>query len=151
MVRDLLAKYGACMNAGRRLVFADVGILVLRVSFAGFLLCAHGWDKLIHYSEKAASFPDPLHVGNAVSLALAVFAEAFCAAGVVVGAATRLALIPLIINMGVASFIVHAGMPFGKRELALVYFIVFVALFFTGPGRFSIDGLLFSKLSQKKS
>ncbi len=42
----------------------------------------------------------------------------------------------------VAFFMVHAGDPFGKKELAFVYLVIFTALALTGPGRFSLDGLI---------
>jgi putative oxidoreductase len=52
---------------------------------------------------------------------------------------TRGALIPLIIAMGVALFIVHGSQSFGKQELAALYLVIYAALFLTGPGRFSAD------------
>ena len=42
--------------------------------------------------------------------------------------------------MGVAAFIVHGADPLAKKEMALLYFIAFVAIFLAGPGKFSIDG-----------
>jgi putative oxidoreductase len=57
--------------------------------------------------------------------------------------------IPMIIAMGVAFFDVHdAMMPEG--ELALIYFIVFIMLFLTGPGRYSIDYLIDKKFQKDK-
>ena len=35
--------------------------------------------------------------------------------------------------------------PFGERELAFVYLIAFVTLFFTGPGRYSLGKLIRGK------
>jgi putative oxidoreductase len=50
----------------------------------------------------------------------------------------------MIISMGVAFFGIHdAILPDG--ELALIYFVVFIILFLTGPGRYSIDYLLDNK------
>jgi putative oxidoreductase len=47
----------------------------------------------------------------------------------------------MIIAMGVAFFDVHdAMMPEG--ELALIYFIMFIILFFVGPGCYSVDYLI---------
>jgi putative oxidoreductase len=58
------------------------------------------------------------------------------------GAATRLAVIPLIINMSVIVFVVHADDPWQRQEFALLFLIPFLTLLFTGPGHFSIDGLI---------
>jgi putative oxidoreductase len=70
---------------------------------------------------------------------LVVFAELFASILLLAGLASRMALIPLIINMLVAFFIVHAADPFANKELAFLYLIVYIALMITGPGKFSID------------
>ena len=58
-------------------------------------------------------------------------------------------VLPMIAAMGVAFFDVHdAMMPEG--ELALIYMIVFLILFFTGPGRYSIDYLIDMQFKKDK-
>jgi putative oxidoreductase len=81
---------------------------------------------------------------------------------VLLGFCTRLAALPVVFAMGVAAFLVHGNDPltmeegfklfFAKqaempssKEPALLYFIPFLALVFTGPGRFSLDHVLWSK------
>jgi putative oxidoreductase len=49
------------------------------------------------------------------------------------------------ITMLVAGIIRHADDPFGKKELALVYFVMLALLFMLGPGRLSLDHLLFGR------
>jgi putative oxidoreductase len=44
--------------------------------------------------------------------------------------------------MLVAAFVAHAGDPFGKKEMALLYLLVYITLFITGPGKYSIDNAL---------
>jgi putative oxidoreductase len=79
-----------------------------------------------------------------MSLMVAVFCEFCCSLFLVAGLLQRLILIPMIISMGVAFFGIHdAILPDG--ELALIYFVVFIILFLTGPGRYSIDYLLDNK------
>ena len=102
----------------------------------------HGLPKLLAFAEKSETFSDPLGVGAATSLTLAVFAELFCSVLVILGLLTRIAAGPLTFTMLVAAFVVHAGDPFGKRELALVYATIFAALLFTGPGRLSLDHVI---------
>jgi putative oxidoreductase len=48
----------------------------------------------------------------------------------------------MIVTMCTALFIVHAGDPLPAKELAVIYLTIFVLLFFSGPGRFSIDEML---------
>ena len=77
----------------------DLGLLFLRVMIGGFMLSAHGWGKLISYSEKSAQFADPIGLGPATSLAAAIFAEVFCSLLIILGIGTRLAAIPLVCTM----------------------------------------------------
>jgi len=117
------------------------GPLILRVVAAGTMLFVHGLDKFLHFSQYVMQFPDPIGVGAKTGLMLVVFAEVVCSAFVLLGLFTRIALIPLIITMCVAFFIVHAHDPFMKKELALMYLSVFSALFLVGPGAFSVQDM----------
>ncbi len=130
------------LDPGRSGALRDTGLLVLRVSFAASLAAAHGWGKLVHYAERAGRFPDPLGIGSGVSLGLATFAEFFCALALAVGLMGRLAAVPLVVLFAVAFFMIHGDDPFGDKELAFLYLGAFVGLALTGPGRFSIDGLI---------
>ena len=142
MIRSMWIKWSGLGETRYERLMTDLGLLVLRVGLAALLIGLHGWGKLAAYGDKAGSFPDPLGVGGPVSMALAVFAEFFCAIAVMLGLATRLALIPLVIMFVVAAALVHGGDPLQAREPALLYLIPFVVLFLTGPGRFSVDGCL---------
>ena len=42
-------------------------------------------------------------------------------------------------QMLVAAFIQHAGDPFGSREKALLFALIFIAILLLGPGPFSVD------------
>ena len=119
----------------------NAALLVLRITF-GFLMMRFGWNKLMQFEEKAASWPDPLHVGHAFSMSLTIFAELICAGFVVIGLYTRFFLIPLIFLMMVAIFVIHAGDPLDVREHAISFLIPFIFLMMAGPGRYSADGLM---------
>ncbi len=125
------------LNTGK-----DLSLLALRVGAGGMFFFLHGWSKLVRFSVLSATFPDPLGIGSSASLALAVFAEFFCSLAVMLGLFTRWAAIPPIITMFVAAFVVHAGDPWSKKELALLYLISFLPLFFTGGGRYSLERFL---------
>lgn len=120
-------------------------ILFLRIAFAGMLI-VHGWAKLSHFEATAQSFTE---MGGAPVLGLVIFAEVFCALGVVVGLLYRLALIPMIINMFVAFFVAHGGRLTGEGngELAFLYLVVFIVLVLTGPGKYAIDNFFNNKKS----
>jgi len=118
---------------------ASFGLLVLRVVTGVMLLSRHGWGKLAHFSDKAARFSDPLHIGHDRSLMLAIFAEVACSVLVAIGFATRFAAAVLVILFGVIQFVVLAGQPFDDRELAALYGVIYLALLLIGPGAYAID------------
>lgn len=122
-----------------------IGKLILRLAFGGSILFAHGIPKLQAWSEKAATFPDPIGLGNEFSFGLTIFAEAFCAALVVLGGLTRFALIPLIIVMATAFLVIHGSDPYNVKELAFLYLMAFTAMFLIGPGRLSVDSIISRK------
>lgn len=122
---------------------ASFGLLLLRVVAGGTMAAGHGWGKLLAFSEKAGTFPDPLGIGNRLSMAGAVGAELFCSVLVVLGLGTRLAALPVAFTMTIAAFVIHAADPFGRKELAVVYLAVFLAIALVGPGRYSLDARAF--------
>lgn len=126
------------------LVSPHVAVFILRIGAAA-LIMTHGIPKFLRILEGDFGFGDPIGIGSTASLTLVAFAEAFCAALVLLGLFTRLALIPLIINMSVVVFVAHAGDPFGDKELGLFFLISFVVLFFTGAGKYSLDRKFFGK------
>ncbi|MGB3870421.1 MAG: DoxX family protein [Flavobacteriales bacterium] len=132
-------------NPGEYSTRIDTVLLLLRVGIGIFML-THGMGKFTRlFGDEPIRFSDPLGVGAPISLALAVFAEFFCSLLLIVGFATRAAAIPLLITMLVAALIVHATDGFGKQELPLLHSLVYLSLLIAGPGRFSIDHLIWSK------
>jgi putative oxidoreductase len=105
----------------------------------------YGFQKMQHFSEWKTTFSDPFGLGSTFSLVLCIFAEFFCSLLLALGLFTRMALIPLIINMLVVVFIAHANDPFSDKEHGLSFLFPHILIFLTGPGRFSLDALLFSR------
>lgn len=118
----------------------DIALLLLRLTFGGAMLYGHGWGKLMRFfGDDPIKFADPFGIGVIPSLSLVTFAEVFCAILLMLGAFTRWAVIPLIIAMAVALLYAHLDDPFGRQEKALLYLMTFIALFLTGPGKYSVD------------
>ncbi len=123
-------------------------ILCVRLFFA-VLFFMHGLDKMTNFNELSLTFPDVLGFGSYMSLMLSIFAEFCCSLFLMAGLLVRVMLVPMIIAMAVAFFDVHdAMMPEG--ELSLIYLIVFVILYLTGPGRFSLDYIIDMRLKKEK-
>jgi putative oxidoreductase len=137
----------------------SIGLLILRVGIAGFL-ATHGWGKVqMLQAGQFEMFGDPIGLGPRLSLWLVVFAEFLCSLLVVVGLGTRFAAVPVVFAMGVAAFVAHGRDPWTMeaaaklffagqtkmmlaKEPALMYLTGFLALAFTGAGRFSLDALI---------
>lgn len=117
----------------------DFALLFLRVASGAMIFFGHGVGKFAKFAEEPIRFGDPIGVGILPSLILTTFAEVFCAAFVIAGFKTRLALIPLMITMLVATVITHLDDPWGRKELPLLYFIMFFTVFLAGPGKYSLD------------
>lgn len=126
----------------------SLGLLVLRITIGGAMLIGHGWAKLSGYQQKVEDFPDPLGLGSQVTLILGIFAEVGCSILLMLGLLTRLAAIPLACMMAVAVFIVHRTDAWSVKEPAALYLIAFGVLVLTGPGRFSVDSLLWRRNKQ---
>lgn len=126
------------MNEG----LLSLWLLFFRIGVSAMML-THGLPKLTRLLPgQEISFPDPLGIGVFLSLLMAVIAEVICSLLIILGLGTRLAAIPLAITMGVAAFMVHAGDPFVRKELALMNLLAYLTLLIAGPGKYSVDRYL---------
>lgn len=116
----------------------------------------YGLHKLQGFEKMAASDFWMKHVNlfgltGKAPLALTIFAELFCSIFLILGLFTRLSLIPLLFCMGfivvvLGKFeIVSNGDKGMELNSAFTYFIIYLALFFTGAGKYSIDHFLLAK------
>ena len=127
---------------------ASVGLLVLRV-VAGSAMTLHGWPKI----QQPMSWMGPDASIPGVLQAAAAFAEFGGGICWVLGLLNPLASFLIACTMAVAAFKIHipAGDPFVANgpgpsyEPALGYLAIAIALFLVGPGRFSLDWLLFER------
>jgi putative oxidoreductase len=127
-------------------VVRDFGLLVLRVFLGANLFWRHGLPKIQYFSQIAGHFPDPIHIGSHASLIFALISDAICSVLVVLGLATRVAALIVFVNIGVV-FVLVAHHPFlsPEGELLLLFIGGFLALVFTGGGRFSLDSIFFGR------
>ena len=126
----------------------DTGLLILRLVFGLVLIYGHGFEKLtVIFSGQEIQFMDPIGIGATTSYFMAAFAEGICATLLILGLFSRIATLILSVNF-VVVFIFHAfmvGDGFPVLELRFFYLFAFIALTFTGPGRFSLDYALFRR------
>jgi putative oxidoreductase len=124
------------MNALSR--FADPVYCILRL-ITGLLMATHGAQKVFGmFGGKVAAAPHMVFAGW-VELVGGLF--------IALGLLTRPMAFLCSGLMAVAYFMAHA--PGGwhpvvnKGELAVVYCFLFLFMFFYGPGRFSLDAMIF--------
>lgn len=136
-------------------IHLSLGLLLVRL-IIGVVMAFYGYEKLIHFNEMAASdfwAKEISFLGftGKVPLALTIFAEFFCSLLLLIGLFTRLSLIPLLICMGYIIVVVSklsiitSGDNGIQVNTAFVYFMIYLALFLTGPGKYSIDAQLSKK------
>ena len=125
----------------------DVVLLVARV-LVGIVLLAHGWQKFATYGIEgtAGSFAQmgvPLPV---VSAAFAAVVELVGGAALLLGAATVVAGLLVVLEMLGAFLLVHVGngvfVADGGYELVGVIAAAALLLAAVGAGRYSVDGVL---------
>jgi putative oxidoreductase len=133
-------------------IHLSLGLLLIRI-IIGVVMACYGYEKLIHFNEMAASDfwaknVSFLGMSGKFPLALTIFAEFFCSLLLILGLFTRLSLIPLLICMGyiivaIAQFsVIYKGDNGFEVNTAFMYFIIYLALLLTGPGKYSIDAKL---------
>jgi putative oxidoreductase len=122
----------------RKKIINDLGLALLRI-LPSLLMITHGFPKFKNLISGDIKFIDPIGIGDAPSLILAVIGELVCPILIIIGYKTRWAALPAAITMAIAAFIVHEADPFEKKELALLYLTFFVVILMVGPGKYSID------------
>jgi putative oxidoreductase len=121
----------------------QAGTIILRV-VAGLIIFRYGLeifsqDKMAGYSSWLADlgFPSPrlmATVGKVIELAGGLL--------MAIGLFTRLAAVPLIITMSVICFVM--GEPeFLAADASLLLMLIYLHFLFTGPGKLSLDYILF--------
>lgn len=117
----------------------DLGLLVLRVGLSALML-THGVPKLMSLIEgNTAVAGDPIGIGGLLTSILVIIGEVVAPFLILIGLKTRMAAIPVIITMAVATFIVHASDPIATKEKAILYLVGFLAIALMGAGSISVD------------
>jgi putative oxidoreductase len=124
---------------------AWIPTLLVRL-FVGYFFFVTGVAKVQNLDAMTERFAEWGIPFPAFSAALSGCTELLGGALLVVGLLTRLASIPLFVNMVVAIATVNVKRVGGLDEFVELseplYALVFLWLFFTGPGRVSLDHLL---------
>ena len=111
----------------------------------------HGWevfdsDKMNGYSKWLSDlhFPAPVlmaYLGKGSEFAGGVF--------LTLGLLTRLAIIPIIATMCIICFGMGKGKIFMDDQHPFLFILLCLVFFFCGPGRYSLDKIIFRKKDPK--
>jgi putative oxidoreductase len=126
----------------------DIALLLVRM-VVGIAFMHHGYGKIQHPLTWMG--PDSAYPG--IFQALAAISEFIGGAALALGFLTRIAAFGIICTMSVAVYVhlVQLGDPFvnatggGSYEMSMVYLVICVLFLFAGPGRCSLDKLIFWK------
>ena len=122
----------------------QTGLGLVRILVGAFMIY-HGWevfeqDKMAGYQQWLTDlkFPAPAtmaYLGKGSEFVGGVF--------LALGLLTRLAIIPLIATMAVICFGMGKGRIFMDEQHPFLFILLFLVFFFCGPGRYSLDKLIF--------
>jgi putative oxidoreductase len=137
-------------------VLADTGLLIIRVGIGLSFIFLHGFQKLTGGPERWAG------IGKTMSNLgidfmpvfwgfMAAFAETFGAVFLILGLFYRPATFMLAFTMFVAMMTHLAKLdPWNKVGYPMELMIVFIGLLLIGPGRFSLDNMLFGRKNKSQ-
>ncbi|MFI0410521.1 DoxX family protein [Actinomadura sp. 3N508] len=145
------------MNPATRVPYlSDVGLLIGRVAL-GVVFVAHGWQKINDLGHGAVvKMFEGMDVPVAsLSAYYSTWVEFIAGLALIVGAAVPIAGLLLAIDMAGAFWFVHKGngvfVAENGYELVLALGGAAILLAFAGAGRFSVDGLIFSRTESRES
>ena len=124
--------------------FRDGALLFLRIDLGIFFIYVHGWPKLAGGLAKWKAIGGAMkHLGLDFWPGfwgfMAAFSETIGVAFLVLGFCFRPSCLLLVITMSVAALTEYRASGLGAASHALELALVFIALIFIGPGKYSID------------
>ena len=126
-------------DAKRLAQWTPYALAALRI-VAGLIFLEHGSQKLLGFPDGERAFVEVMSIGWWAGLL-----ELILGALIIVGLFTRIAAFVASGEMAVAYWLAHAPQNFfpvnNGGDAAILYCFVFLLLVFTGPGKWSIDGM----------
>jgi putative oxidoreductase len=131
------------------LLYSDAGsalnnwaLFGFRVLLAVELFRVHGLPKLRPRNGAPAAVPNPLGLPVGLNQLVATFSDTVVPVLVIVGVATRLAVLPTLGVTAVGYFVVHRRDAAAVRDVPYMYSLCFLLLLLLGPGTVSVDHYL---------
>ncbi|BDD04955.1 DoxX family protein [Aureibacter tunicatorum] len=119
----------------------DIGLLILRIGIS-LMLIKISFGKLKNYSEWLTKFPAPFNWNVKTSLNITLTIQIICSLLLILGLFTQLAAFALFAMMCIIVLEVHKGYSYEEHEFVLHYLLIYLAIFFTGAGKYSLDSYI---------
>jgi putative oxidoreductase len=124
--------------------YTDGALLFLRITLGSFFLYVHGWPMLAGGLSKWRAIGGAMrHIGVTYGPGfwgfLAAASESLGCLLFVIGFAFRPSCLMLFLTLTVAAIADYHGGGFSRADHAIEMTLVFFALMFVGPGKFSFD------------
>jgi putative oxidoreductase len=143
-MKSILTKLTNCYPGNESI---NIALLLFRVFAALALLRTHGLPKLLNFQATEDHLPTLLGLSGEITIYYAIFANVFCAVFIMVGFLTRLSGLFILSITLTGLFVIHINDPVKMQDGPLIYSIVFIFLAYIGPGKYSIDNLIYQKLT----
>jgi putative oxidoreductase len=114
-------------------------MLFFRVIVSVQLIVVHGLKKIGVSVAEAELIPNPLHLPEKINQYFAISSNLVFPILIILGLLTRLAILPVLAVTLTGYFIVHWSDPLLTKDIPFMYSLIFLLLFFLGPGKYSID------------
>lgn len=124
----------------------NVALLIFRILLSIELFRVHGLKKFRLENGQKEHVPNPLHLPERLNGLVATFSDTVVPVLVILGVATRLAVLPTIGVTAIGYFVVHRNDPVEIRDVPFMYTLCFLFLLAVGPGTYSLDTYLFEFL-----
>lgn len=121
-------------------------LLGFRILLAVELFRVHGMKKFRGNAGKPENVPNPFGLPQKLNNLVATFSDTVVPVLVILGAGTRLAILPTIGVTSIGYFVVHKNDSIEVRDVPYIYTICFLLLLLTGPGSISVDSYIYSRL-----
>jgi putative oxidoreductase len=133
----------------RTVLHSDVGsalnnwaLLAFRVLLAWELFRVHGLKKFRGNNGAPEQVPNPLHLPSQLNGLVATFSDTVVPFLVMLGLATRLAVLPTIGVTAIGYFVVHRADSLEVRDVPYMYTLALLLVLVLGPGTHSVDHYL---------
>ncbi|MBK0368325.1 DoxX family protein [Flavobacterium agrisoli] len=135
-----------CFITDGEAYYFNIALLFFRVVLSLELIIVHGFKKLGIGVPIAEVVPNPLSLPEVLNQSFATAANIVFPFFIMLGVLTRLSTLPILAVTLTGYFVLHAQDNLLIRDVPFMYSIAYLFILLVGPGKFSVDFLIYKKL-----